>query len=304
MKTTITSRYERIAALNYDYAQEPKAFVEACNLCQTDRWVVIAHRDRYGYPAQAACCSSCGLITLNPRLTPGAYGKFYESVYRPLVSAYHGRQIDAKTIQSEQVPYAEAFMDLAAPYLKDHHKTLLDVGGSTGVVALEFAQRFGLRPTVIDPAPAETAEAAALGLENITGFVEDWDPQDRKFDVIGLFQTADHLWDLRATLAKLRQIISPEGVFLVDIVDFRAAYLRNGSVEEAIKIDHVFSLTEPTFEAFLAQAGFEWVRKSYSADHLHVAYVCAPVVPDPFALPPMRWVDSQFEEIRRIQNLS
>lgn len=302
MNTQLSTRQERIEALAYDYAAQPKEAISPCNLCGADRWVILTHRDRYGFPAQAACCGSCGMITLQPRMTSTAYGHFYESVYRPLVSAYHGRQIDAKTIQSEQVPYAEAMAELAKPFLTSDHRTLLDVGGSTGIVAAEFVRAFGLKATIIDPAPAETAEAEALGIESVTGFVEDWDPEGRTFDVVGLFQTIDHLLDVRGTLAKLRQVLSPTGWFLFDIVDFRAAYLRHQSVEEGVKIDHVYSLTQETTEAFLARAGFEWVRKSYSPDYLHVAYVCRPCEPQPNAMPDAQWVKDQFSEIRRIQN--
>ena len=302
MNTTASTRHERIEALQYNYSAQPKEGILPCNLCGSDQWVVLTHRDRYGFPAKATCCGKCGLTVLNPRMKPGAYGHFYEAIYRPLVSAYHGRQIDAKTIQSEQVPYAESFIEFAAPFITNEHKTLLDVGGSTGIVAVEFIREFGLKTTLIDPAPAETAEAEALGIESVTGFIEEWDAGDRKFDVVGLFQTIDHLLDVKATLNKLRDVISDHGVFLVDIVDFRAAMLRNNSVEEAIKIDHVYSLTQETAEAYFAQAGFRWVRKSYSADHLHVAYVCVPVTPDPTALPAPTWVAEQFAEIRRVQN--
>ena len=295
------TREERIQSLNFDYGAQPKMAMQPCNLCGADRFVIITHRDRYGYPASATTCAECGLTMLNPRMTASAYGEFYESTYRPLVSAYHGRLINAKTIQAEQVPYAISFLEFARPFISDQFKTLLDVGGSTGIVAKEFIKEFGLKTTLIDPAPAETAEAEALGIESITGFIEDWDAGERKFDIVGLFQTVDHLMDVRATLRKLREVISDHGIFLVDIVDFRAAMLRNRSVEEAIKIDHVYSLTEETAEALLTRAGFRWVRKSYSADHLHVSYICVPASPS-HVLPNPDWVADHLREIRQIQN--
>ena len=39
-------------------------------------------------------------------MTADAYGRFYDGIYRPLVSAFHGRLIDAATIQAEQREYA------------------------------------------------------------------------------------------------------------------------------------------------------------------------------------------------------
>src|SRR5215510_15120694 len=91
-------RAQRIAALGYDYPAQAKEEIVTCNLCGGFLFVVMAHRDRYGFPAEAHVCSSCGLVFLNPRMTPSAYASFYDGVYRPLVSAFHGRLIDAKTI--------------------------------------------------------------------------------------------------------------------------------------------------------------------------------------------------------------
>ncbi|MBN8690469.1 MAG: class I SAM-dependent methyltransferase [Armatimonadetes bacterium] len=297
-----STKFERIESLQFDYSAQPKQPMQNCNLCGSDRWVVITQRDRYGFPAKATTCANCGLTRLNPPMTSEAYTDFYINTYRPLVSAYHGRLIDAKSIQGEQVSYAESYIEFARPFITPGHQTLLDVGGSTGIVAIEFQKAFGLKPTIIDPAPAEIAEADRYNLETITGFVEEWDHLGQTYDVIGLFQTIDHLLDVQKTLSKLREVISPNGLFLVDIVDFRAAYLRNNSVEEAVKIDHVFSLTEQTAEALFLSHGFEWIRKSYSADHLHVAYVCRPVDPRPFSLPRQDWVESHLNEIRKVQN--
>ena len=50
--------------------------------------MVLTHSDRYGYPASAHACQSCGLVFLNPRMTASAYGQFYDGIYRPLVSAF------------------------------------------------------------------------------------------------------------------------------------------------------------------------------------------------------------------------
>ena len=132
---------------------------------------------------------------------------------------------------------------------------MLDIGGSTGiVVAAILARRFDLRATIIDPAPLETAEAHALGVETIEGLVESVDLGDRRFDLVVLCQTVDHLLDIAGTLRRVRELLSAGGLLFVDIVDFRAAYLRHWSVEEAVKIDHPYYLTEPTMAAYLRRA--------------------------------------------------
>lgn len=295
-------RAERIVALGFDYGAQPKSRVDGCNLCGGSAFIVLTHRDRYGYTAPAVGCSRCGLVFLDPVMTREAYARFYAETYRPLVSAYHGRAIDARSIQEEQREYAVERGDLLAPYLTGRgYRTLLDIGGSTGVVAHALARRFDLSATVVDPAPLETAQAQTLSIETIEGLIEAVELGDRRFDVVLLCQTVDHLLDIGGTLRRVRELLAQAGLFFVDIVDFRAAYLRNWSIEEAVKIDHPYYLSEPTMVAYLRQAGFEVVRTDFAADHLHVGYVAQPSTPAE-ALPAADEVCALWREIRFVQN--
>jgi predicted O-methyltransferase YrrM/ribosomal protein S27AE len=300
---TTPDRHQRIAALGYDYASQPHEALTACNLCGSSTFVVLTHRDRYGYPAEAHACGRCGLVFLNPRMTAAAYGRFYDGVYRPLVSAFHGRRIDAQTIQAEQREYAAERADFLRPFAaRLGLQTMLDIGGSTGVVAHHFTKAFGLEGTLIDPAPLEVEQARAFGLHTITGLVEAHDFGSQRFDLVIICQTVDHLLDVRGTLERVRRLLTDGGLLFVDIVDFRAACLRNWSVEDAVKIDHPYYLTEMTMTAYLRRAGFEVLRTDYAADHLHVSYACRPGASEPDALPDRRLVEDLLREVRYVQN--
>lgn len=296
-------RRQRLAELGYDYESRPQQYVTACNLCRGERFVHLVHRDRYGYPARASCCARCGLVFLNPLMTADAYAHFYQSVYRPLVSAYHGRRIDAQTVQEEQRPYASHLSASLRPFRGQlAGRKLLDVGGSTGVVAERLAEDLGLHATVLDPSPAELAQAHQRGLQTVAGFVEDFEPGARHFGFVTLCQTVDHLLDVGRSLLKIRGWLENDGFFFVDIVDFRAAYLRHTSVEEAVKIDHPYYLTESTMHAYLARTGFEVVQVDYAPDHLHIGFLCRPAETDPHHLPPPESVAELLREIRAVQN--
>jgi SAM-dependent methyltransferase len=304
MQTVIpTERRARNEALGYDYAAQPAERVAACNLCAGTVLITLTHRDRYGYPACATACARCGLVFLNPRMTADAYIRFYDGVYRPLVSAFHGRLIDARTILDEQQDYAADRGNTVRPFLAGTGlKTMLDIGGSTGVVAAHFAREFGLRGTLIDPAPLEVDHARALGLETITGLVETHDFGANRYDVVLICQTIDHLLDVGGTLRRVRGLLNPGGFLFVDIVDFRAACLRNGSAEDATKIDHPYYLTQETMQAYLRRAGFGVVHVDYAADHLHVSYLCRLAEPVPDALPSAESVEALLREVRLVQN--
>ena len=219
-------------------------------------------------------CFGCGLVFLSPRMTAEAYAKFYDGPYRKLVSAFHGREINAETIEAEQWDYALEVKDVLIPYLDfplrpDRNWNLLDIGGSTGVVGHVVAGGFGIAPTVLDPCPAELERAR--GYANvIRGTIESFDPAGRTWDVILLCQTVDHLLDISGSLAKIRTMIAPDGVFWVDIVDY-------GRRPE-IKIDHPYYLTPTTMGAHLRKAGFEVKHVEPAPDGVHVGFVCVPGV--------------------------
>jgi len=296
---------QRVEKLDYAYDKQQTEWIKQCNLCQSTYFVQITEHDRYGYSAGTSVCTNCGLAFLNPRLTADAYEAFYTDVYRPLVSAYHGREINSLTIQDEQLDYARNRAEFIAPYLKvGDGLSLLDIGGSTGIVAHHFSERFDYSGKVLDPSPDELKEARKLGLETVQGIVEEVDFGDEKFDMVLLCQTVDHLLDIRSTLQAIRNSLTSGGIFFVDIVDFRAAYLRNWSVEKATKIDHPYSLTEESMEAYLSQAGYSIIHKGFAADHLHINYLCSPNQPLDNYLPSPRDVKYLLREIRLVQNAS
>ncbi len=273
------TRAERIAALGYDPTDQPCERVPRCNLCGTDgRPVEVARRDRYGYPATFMVCARCGLGWLSPRLSAASYAHFYSGVYRPLVSAYHGRRIDAETVQVDQQTYADELADFLLPLLEAPPATILDVGGSTGTVAGVLAERVGARATVLDPSPDELAVAEAAGMETVAGLAENFDPGERHWDLVLLCQTIDHLLDVGATLAALRRMTVAGGLAFVDVLDVGFMVAKTGTIEGAVKIDHPFYLTGPTAVAVFGIAGYTVAAQRLSDDG-HLGYVLAPATP-------------------------
>lgn len=254
------------AIFDYQAAEKepPRSHIGKCNLCGGMGWHKVHDQDRYGYPQPGYECARCGLVCLlEPRLSAKAYREFYESgAYRRLVSAYHGREINAETIQPEQKGYALRLALLLAPWIRRQHQTLLDVGGSTGVVAREVSAEFGLRATVLDPAPDELVHAQ--GMSTIRGQVENVDLAPRTWDVILLCQAIDHLLDPMAALTKLHAALSPQGLFWADALDYDKT--------RTIKIDHPYNFTERTLRAYLSRVGFTPVI--VNRDNDHIGFVC------------------------------
>jgi SAM-dependent methyltransferase len=275
LTTVTTERAQRIQAVGYDYAAREVEPVPVCNLCGGRNLSVATTRDRYGYPATSVRCDDCGLLFLSPRLTAAEYGAFYESVYRPLVSAFHGRLIDAHTVQDDQRGYADDLVEFLRASLPAPPTSVLDIGGSTGLVAGAVCRAFDAHAVVLDPAPDELEVAAQAGHETVTGFAEDYDPGERRFDLVLLCQTIDHLLDVAGTLAAIRRVLAPTGFAFIDVLDVELAAERAGSLEGAVKIDHPFYLDDRTARAFFATADLDVRAARLSADG-HRGYILAP----------------------------
>jgi 2-polyprenyl-3-methyl-5-hydroxy-6-metoxy-1,4-benzoquinol methylase len=293
----------RIAEVGFDPAKLKRQVVRECNMCGHESFVTINQTDRYGYANPATLCLRCGLVFLNPVLPADAYGDFYRHTYRPLVSAFHGRLIDARTIQEEQAGYANELSRFMEPHLEVlTGRRLLDVGGSTGVVSSHLARACQFEPTILDPAPDELDCAERDGMQVIAGFLETADVPRNAFDLVICCQTIDHFVDVETALKKMWEATKPGGLFFVDIVDFRAAYLRARSVSAAIKIDHPYYFVEFTAESFLRKAGFEILSMNYAADNLHVGFLCRKSHPTSDFLPLASEITTLRREIRAIEN--
>lgn len=307
---TTTTIEERLTTLNFDYAAQPKEFLTHCNLSGKTDFTVIGTQDRYGFPAQACFWHDSGLVTLNPRLTAAAYTMFYKDVYRPLVSVFHGKKIDAQTVQEEQQQYSQELLNFLSPYLLDLGRrpnafSLLDIGGSTGIVALPFVEKYQCQATILDPSPDELAIATQAGLSTVPGFLEDSANQlDKQYDLILLCKTVDHLLDVQHSLSIIKSLLSPQGRFYVDMVDFLEVARQAGNLQKAIKIDHPYSFTPPVMEAYLRQTGFEVLGKIYMLNNILVGYVCGHAPPQAEYLPSKTDIQAIWDEILRLKELS
>ncbi len=285
-RITMGETKDRISLLEFDYNSRKKERMESCNLCNQTQSVIVSRTDRYGFGVHAHLCMNCGLGFLSPRLSADEYASFYEDVYRPLLSAYYGRKIDQHTIQDEQLVYAEYVWELLGPQLLPGCSySLLDIGGSTGVVAKYLRDKAAserdtsLVLTILDPSPRELHQANSSNIETIAGLVENFEPGNRTWDIVLLCQTVDHLLDVRSTFNKIRGLMSDQAWFFVDIVDWEFALLLKRNLEETVKVDHPFMLTRDTLHCFLSITGFRCVGEALSPSKHLIGCLCQKVPP-------------------------
>jgi SAM-dependent methyltransferase len=252
----------------FDYASQPKETLTNCDLCGTSDLITSIEEDRFGYLVHISHCKRCGLIFLNPRMTAASYDAFYAGPYRALVSAFHRRPINAMTMEAEQRDYALKLGNALDQYIHcDSSGRLLDIGGSTGVVAEAICRRFYYQGTVVDPCIEELNRAADKGLRTLLGTAETF-RRNELFDLVLMCQTVDHLLSPTMALRKIHSAMTENGVLFVDILDYDQTHI--------IKIDHPYSLTSRTMIQYLWQNGFA-VGEPLHMDNKHVGFVALPM---------------------------
>jgi SAM-dependent methyltransferase len=263
----------------FDYPSQPWEYAHFCDFCgarfaaEALRNEVIATRDRYGFPITHSRCWSCGLVSQSPRLTPAGLRALYSGPYRALVSAWHGRPINAETLEPEQDAYAMSLgRTLREARLPEKPQPrVLDLGGSTGMVAGVVGWWMGSESvTIVEPCVAEATVAVQRAYNGrvVVQSAEDFEPGEERWDLILLCQTVDHLRSISAVLRKVRTWLAPGGRFFVDAVDSERI-----PEAERYKIDHIYALTPATMRRYLETAGFV-AREVEAPSPNHAAFLC------------------------------
>ena len=274
-----------------------------CNICGGRQYAVISRRDRYGFPARSALCLNCGLVYVLDRFTVEGYATFYRTgTYRTLIARFKGKKQTIEHIRAAQVNYTRTIIraldGLIVPVRQAH---LLDVGGSTGLVAAEFRKHFGYQGTLLDPAPDEVEAAGKLGVNTVVGSIENWETDDR-FELILLCRTIEHLFDLRGALTKIRTLLQPDGLFYCDIADFVEICRREGPPEATTKVDHCYWLTPETAPAIFRSLGFAVVSVNMILPPDQVGFLLRPCEPADLQPVSSGWIEQQARRFREMES--
>jgi 2-polyprenyl-3-methyl-5-hydroxy-6-metoxy-1,4-benzoquinol methylase len=250
-----------------------------CNICGHPTTKIIANMDRYGISIRTAICPKCGLVYLVDRLTPDSYQIFYEDgIYRELISAYKGVEQTPQEILKGQENYAISLANSLGELLQHSNKKmeLLDIGGSTGLISKEVEKSIGYQSTILELATKEVEVARQQGLKAEVGSIETW-TTDKRFDLILLCRTFEHIQDLSLAFKRIRGFLKPDGVLFCDISDFSDSCKRVGPPQSITKIDHCFWISDIYAAQFFARVGFRIIHRLDNLPKHQIGYLLKPL---------------------------
>jgi len=251
-RADLLQRREELKPLVATLMQLPYETLRACS-----SFHILASQDRYGLPFRLAIQRDTGVVLLIDRFTAEGYKQFYREYYRPLVAAFNRAPHDQiGFVERGQEAYANELVRHFRGFVQLHPDSrVLDIGGSTGLIAQRICSAIGGQATIIDPALLELERARARGLQTVHSMIEDWEP-DQTYDLVMLCRSIEHLTNLEGTFAKVHDLLAPNGLFFVDVVDFMAYCRKLGTPEVVSRTDHCYWLSFDSAEQFFARLGF------------------------------------------------
>jgi SAM-dependent methyltransferase len=203
-------------------------------------------------------CQSCQLLFVNPRPDALSIAAFYQiEGYDPFVGGKSGKSWTTaayKLARRFTVPrkVARAMNGL------QNARSALDIGCATGEFAAALGKH-GLQVCGVEPDPGAAEHArATFGLTVWTGNISAVPHDAGPFDVITMWHVLEHVHDLKGTLARVRELLSPEGRFVIAVpnpLSFDARqYGRNWVAWEAPR--HLYHFEPDVLLSLLDREGF------------------------------------------------
>lgn len=256
-----------------------------CNLCGRDDWelrfpATLNDADQvnvqafrctsagYGHHPQIVQCRHCHYVYANPRWEAGELIDAYVAVEdETYVRERPGRELTFRK-------HLQALEKITGPA---GGRSLLDVGAYIGVF-VEVAQASGWDATGVEPSSWAVSVAQAQGLPVVAGTQETLLAQNRRFDVLTMWDVIEHVNDPAGELAMAYQLLKPGGIVAVHTMDIDSLAARLMGQRWPWLMDmHIHYFSQKTLAAMLRQNGFEVIWSGAQGRYLRLGYLATRV---------------------------
>ncbi len=164
-------------------------------------------------------CLDCETVFVNPIFNEDYYRKTYQSKeYQEIV-----KELGEDSHNYRKERFGQERVGIMKKFLKNKSNIkYLDIGSSTGFV-VEAAQEVGWDAMGIELNPSAVQFGKKRGLKIIKGDLLDCNLNNKKFDVISLFDVLEHLPSPRATINEVIKKLKPEGIIFLYVPNFDSA---------------------------------------------------------------------------------
>lgn len=203
---------------------------------------------------EVVVCGGCGFAYADGLPPQADFDRYYETMSKYEYEHDGGKQVD---FGAQRFPEAAAFVGRLLP---DRSARILDVGCSNGGLLAElrgagFGNLLGL-----DPSPTCARLAMRLhGLRVLTGTLANPPGGVGLHDLVILGAVLEHVRDLRGALAKVRELLLPDGLLYVEVPDATRFSCATDAPFQDFSVEHVNYFSAISLANLAAAAGYEAV---------------------------------------------
>ena len=224
-----------------------------CHLCGCRKFELISDKDRNGAPLRTVACWRCGLVAQETIATLVELERFYRDEYR---EAYNGEESPSPRRVVREWDRARERFSLLRPYLRPHD-SVFEIGAGIGCNLKQF----------------ELAGHVAEGIEPGRGFAEfsrrelccdvqvatlEELTSQPHWDLVLLIHVLEHLPSPLRALARMRELLRPEGRLYVEVPNLAAPHSGPGQLFHRA---HLYDFTPWTLATLANASGFQVVAQ-------------------------------------------
>ncbi len=245
----------------FSYEKAEKESVP-CNFCGSSNLKILTNEDSENRGATTVMCKECGLIFINPRMTKENYDRYYQEEYRSKTIGLDALGEEAlQNLFNDTYRHGLALGKMMKPFIVSDDP-IAEVGSGVGGVLSGIKKVLGKDVLGIEPSASECDFANRNGIKTFCNLFEDFrDPKHSlpRFSAIVCTQSLNHLLDPSSFLVWSRNNLLPNGVLVLEVMNFRHQLKKAGAFRNAVQIDHVYMFTPEVLRNFVESAGFDIV---------------------------------------------
>ena len=186
-----------------------------CQICNSDNFVNLSEKDRYGLKMSVIICKKCGLVQTNPRMDESSYQKFYKNEYRNIYES--GKNAVEKEFQKEVNRGNEIFKFIVEnTQIELHDKFIVEIGTGAGGILKKF-QSEGNRILGVDFGQDYIEYGLRHNLNLKVGSVEIVEEEKEKADIIILSHVVEHFLEPIVTLSRIKKLLKDDGIVYIEV---------------------------------------------------------------------------------------
>ncbi len=200
----------------------PKTSAQDCDLCGCVDHLLFAEKGRGSSALRTVICRGCGLVHTNPRPSAQANADFYHKAYW---GEYKSQSAPDERFFRRRLPKIKPLLQLLRPHLRPGVK-VLEVGCGVGALLWSIKSLVGTGTFIgVEPHDGHAKfarEAKGLDVRNALLEEVEKDLPRAHFDLVVMNHVLEHTTSPTQTLATLKQLLRPGGLFVGEVPNIEA----------------------------------------------------------------------------------